>query len=405
MNTKNEEVEKLLDQLNITKDTQIVGEGGLLKELTKRLLERALEGEMTAHLGYEKGERGSEGRSNPRNGSSTKRVKTGNTEVEIEVPRDRQGTFEPEIVKKRQGRLDGFNDTVISLYARGMSTRDIRGHLEELYGIEVSPELISKVTDAVLQDVGAWRKRSLAAVWPIVYLDAMVIRVRESGSVRRKSAYLAIGIGVEGQKEVLGLWLEETEGAKFWLSVVTELKNRGVEDILIACVDGLKGFPQAIEAVFPQATVQTCIVHMIRNSTRYVSWKDRKQVARDLKPVYTAVDREEAEVALTAFEAAWGRQYPMITQSWRSNWERVVPFLDFPPDLRKILYTTNAIESFNARVRKLVNGKGHFSTDDAAFKVIYLAVVAAEKRWTRRPQGWAQAVNQLALHFEGRLPI
>ncbi|MCL4168657.1 UNVERIFIED_CONTAM: hypothetical protein GTU68_009484, partial [Idotea baltica] len=241
MNTKNEEVEKLLDQLNITKDTQIVGEGGLLKELTKRLLERALEGEMTAHLGYEKGERGAEGRSNPRNGSSTKRVKTGSTEVEIEVPRDRRGTFEPEIVKKHQGRLDGFNDTVISLYARGMSTRDIRGHLEELYGIEVSPELISKVTDAVLQDVGAWRKRSLAAVWPIVYLDAMVIRVRESGSVRRKAAYLAIGIGVEGQKEVLGLWLEETEGAKFWLSVVTELKNRGVEDILIACVDGLKG--------------------------------------------------------------------------------------------------------------------------------------------------------------------
>jgi len=319
--------------------------------------------------------------------------------LEIEVPRDRDATFEPVIVKKHQGRLDGFNDTVISLYARGMSTRDIRGHLEELYGVEVSPELISKVTDAVLQDVGAWRTRSLAAVWPIVYLDAMVIRVRKSGSVRRKSAYLAIGVGVEGQKEVLGLWLEETEGAKFWLSVITELKNRGVENILIACVDGLKGFPQAIEAVFPKATVQTRIVHMIRNSTRYVSWKDRKQVARDLKPVYTAVDREEAEAALTVFEEAWGRQYPMITQSWRSNWERVVPSLDFPPDLRRILYTTNA------RVRKLVNGKGHFSTDDAAFKVIYLAVVAAEKRWTRRPKGWAQAVNQLALHFEGRLPI
>ena len=405
MKNRNEEVEKLLDQLNITKDTEIFGEGGLVKELTKRLVERALEGEMTAHLGYEKGERGLEPRGNPRNGSSTKRLKTETGEVEIEVPRDRQGTFDPKLVKKHQVRLDGFNDKVISLYARGMSTREIRGHLEELYGVEVSAELISKVTDAVLEDVTRWRKRPLAAVWPVVYLDAMVIRVRESGSVRRKSAYIAIGIGVDGQKEVLGLWLEQSEGAKFWLKVITELKNRGVEDILIACVDGLKGFPEALETVFPKTTVQTCIVHMIRNSTRYVSWKDRKQVAKGLKSVYTAVDREDAEAALKAFEESWGRQYPMITQSWRSNWERVVPFLDFPPDLRRILYTTNAIESFNARVRKLINGKGHFPTDDAAFKVIYLAVIAAEKRWTRGPKGWAQAINQLALHFEGRLPL
>ncbi len=405
MNTRNQEVEKLLDQLNITKDSQIFGEGGLVKEITKRLVERALEGEMTAHLGYKKGERGSQPRTNPRNGSSKKSLKTDNGELEIEVPRDRQGTFEPQLIKKYETRLEGFNDTVISLYARGMSTRDIRGHLEELYGVDVSPELISKVTDAVLEDVSKWRTRPLAAVWPIVYLDAMVIRIREGGTVRRKSAYMAIGINVEGQKEVLGLWLEQTEGAKFWLKVITELKNRGVDDILIACVDGLKGFPEALEAVFPKTTVQTCIVHMIRNSTRYVSWKDRKKVAKDLKPVYTAVDRDEAELALAEFEETWGRQYPMITQSWRSNWERVVPFLDFPPDLRRILYTTNAIESFNARVRKLINGKGHFPNDDAAIKVIYLAVVAAEKRWTRRPKGWAQAINQLALHFEGRLPL
>jgi putative transposase len=294
---------------------------------------------------------------------------------------------------------------VLSLYARGMSTREIQGHLHELYGTEVSPELISKVTDAVLEDVQQWRKRPLAAVWPIVYLDAMVIRVRDSGSVRRKSAYLAIGVGVDGRKEVLGLWLEETEGAKFWLKVITELKNRGVEDILIACVDGLKGFPEALESVFPKTTVQTCIVHMIRNSTRYVSWKDRKPVARDLKPIYTAVDRDAAELALAEFDGKWGKQYPMITQSWQTSWERVVPFLDFAPDLRRILYTTNAIESFNARVRKLVNGKGHFSTDAAAEKLIYLAVVAAEKRWTRPPKGWARALNQFALHFEGRLPV
>jgi putative transposase len=286
-----------------------------------------------------------------------------------------------------------------------MSTREIQGHLHELYGTEVSPELVSRVTDAVLEDVQEWRRRPLAPVWPVIYLDALVIRVREGGTVRRKAVYLALGLGLDGRKEVLGIWLEETEGAKFWLKVVTELKNRGVEDVLIACVDGLKGFPQALESVFPNTTVQTCIVHMIRNSTHYVSWKDRKSVAIDLKPIYTAVDREAAESALSDFDKKWGQQYPMVTQAWRSSWERVVPFLDFPPDLRRILYTTNAIESFNARVRKLVNGKGHFPNDDAAYKLIYLAVVAAEKRWTRPPKGWSQALNQFAIKFEGRLPV
>jgi putative transposase len=331
------------------------------------------------------------------------KIETG--EVELEVPRDRNGTFEPQLVKKRQTRLAGFDDAVLSLYARGMSTREIQGHLHELYGTTVSPELISKVTDAVLEDVLQWRKRPLAPIWPIVYLDAIFIRVRDAGSVRRKSVYLALGIGIDGRKEVLGMWIEETEGAKFWLKVVTELKNRGVEDILIACVDGLKGFPEALESVFPQVTVQTCIVHMIRNSTRFVSWKDQKQVARDLRPIYTAIDREAAEQALQAFDGKWSKQYPMIAQSWRNQWERVVPFLAFPADLRRVLYTTNAIESFNARIRKLVNGKGHFQNDDAAFKLIYLAVMAAEKRWTRQPKGWNQALNQLALHFEGRLPV
>lgn len=405
MEIDTEAIDNLIKGLDLKKGTELFGANGLVKQLTKRLVERALEAEMEEHLGYPKGERGEEPKANPRNGTSTKRVKTEDGELEIAVPRDRNGTFTPQLVKKRQTRLDGFDEKVLSLYARGMSTREIQGHLHELYGTEVSPELVSRVTDAVLEDVQEWRKRPLAPVWPIVYLDALVLRVREGGSVRRKAAYLALGLGLDGRKEVLGIWLEETEGAKFWLKVVTELKNRGVEDILIACVDGLKGFPQALESVFPNTTVQTCIVHMIRNSTHYVSWKDRKSVAIDLRPIYTAVDREAAESALSDFDVKWGRQYPMVTQAWRSSWERVVPFLDFPPELRRILYTTNAIESFNARVRKLVNGKGHFPNDDAAYKLIYLAVIAAEKHWTRPPKGWSQALNQFAIKFEGRLPV
>ncbi len=405
MNTTNETIEKLITELDLTKDTELFGKGGLVKQITKRLVERVLEAEMAEHLGYERGDRNEAARENPRNGTSPKRLKIDDGEIEIEVPRDRKSTFEPQLVKKHQRRLTGFDDKVLSLYARGMSTREIQGHLAELYGTEVSPDLISRVTDAVLEDVQEWRKRPLAPVWPIVYLDAMVLRIRDGGTVRRKSAYLAIGVGIEGRKEVLGIWIAENEGAKFWLKVITELKNRGVDDILVACVDGLKGFPEALESVFPLCTVQTCIVHMIRNSTRFVSYKDRRQVANDLKPIYTAVDREAASAALDDFDAAWGKQYPMITQSWKANWERVVPFLDFPPGLRRILYTTNAIESFNARVRKLINGKGHFPTDDAAFKLIYLAVIAAEKKWTLPPKGWAQAINQLSLHFGERLPV
>lgn len=400
-----EAIDNLIKDLDLKPGTELFGAHGLVKQITKRLVETVLEAELEEHLGYPKGERGEEPRPNPRNGTSSKRVRTDDGELELQVPRDRNGTFEPQLVKKRQTRLDGFDDKVLSLYARGMSTREIQGHLHELYGTDVSPDLISRVTDAVLEDVQSWRKRPLAAVWPIVYLDALVVRIREGGSVQRKSVYLAIGVGLEGRKEVLGMWLEQTEGARFWLKVVTELKNRGVEDILIACVDGLKGFPEALESVFPKITVQTCIVHMIRNSTRLISWKDRKQVARDLKPIYTAVDRDAAESALADFDQAWGQQYPAVTQSWRTNWERVVPFLAFAPDLRRILYTTNAIESFNARVRKLVNGKGHFPTDDAAYKLIYLAIVAAEKRWTRPPKGWSRALNQLAIHSEGRLPL
>lgn len=405
MQTTTETIDKLINDLDLGKDTKLFGQNGLVKEITKRLVEKILAAEMEEHLGYAPGERADAPRANTRNGTSSKKVRTDDGTIELEVPRDRESTFEPQLVKKRQTRLTGFDDKVLSLYARGMSTREIQGHLAELYGTTISPDLVSRVTEAVLEDVQEWRKRPLAAVWPIVYLDAIVLRIREGGSVRRKSLYLAIGVGINGCKEVLGMWLEETEGAKFWLKVVTELKNRGVDDILVACVDGLKGFPEALEAVFPHVTVQTCIVHMIRNSTRYVSWTDRKVVARALKPIYTAVDREAAQSALEAFDKEWGGQYPMITQSWKANWERVVPFLAFPEGLRRVLYTTNAIESFNARVRKLVNGKGHFPHDDSAFKLVYLAVMAAEKKWTRPPKGWARALNQLALHFEGRLPV
>lgn len=407
MNTtkiKDELIDELLAQHKTT-GRELFGQDGLMGELLKRTMERMLQAEMEEHLGYEHGARGKRPGTNTRNGTSSKRVRTDTTEVEIEVPRDRESTFEPKLVPKRRRRIAGFDDKVLSLYAKGMSTRDIREHLEEMYGVEVSPDLISRVTHAVLEDVREWRTRPLAAVWPIVYLDAIVIRVREGGTVRRKSAYLAIGVNVEGRKEVLGMWLEETEGAKFWLKVITELKNRGVADIFIACVDGLKGFPEAIEAVFPKTTVQTCIVHMIRNSTRYVSFKDRRAVAASLKPVYTAVDREAAETALLAFDEEWGSRYPMITQSWQNQWERVVPFLDFPKEVRKVIYTTNAIESFNARVRKLVNGKGHLPNDDAAYKLIYLAIAAAERKWTRPCKGWKQALNQFAIHFEGRLPV
>lgn len=403
-NIKEDMIDELL-AVHREQGTELFGSDGVVTELTKRLMERLLEAELEEHLGYAKGERGQARRENTRNGSSKKRVKTDRAEIELDIPRDRQGTFEPQAVKKRQRRLAGFDDKVLSLYGKGMSTREIKAHLEECYGTTVSPDLISRVTEAVLDDVREWRTRPLAPTWPIVYLDALVIRVRDGGTVRRKSAYLAIGIDPDGIKQVLGLWLEETEGAKFWMNVMTELKNRGVSDILIACVDGLKGFPEAIEAVFPMTTVQTCIVHMIRNSTRYVSYKDRKAVAGALKPVYTALNREAAAEALEAFDADWGQRYPVITQSWRTNWERVVPFLAFPTEVRRILYTTNAIESFNARVRKLVNGKGHFPNDDAAMKLIFLAIRAAEKQWTRPCRGWKRALNQLAIHFEGRLPV
>ncbi len=322
-----------------------------------------------------------------------------------QVPRDRDGSFEPKVVRKNQTRLKGFDDRILSLYSRGMTTREIQRHLKELYRVEVSPQLISRVTDAVAEDIRAWRNRPLNPIWPIVYLDALVVRIRDRGVVTRKAVYLALGVNLEGTKEVLGLWIEGSEGAKFWLKSINELKNRGVEDIFIVCCDGLKGFPEAIEAVFPKTVVQTCIVHMIRNSTRYVAYKDRKAVSADLKPVYTAASRDDALEALDAFDKSWGERYPMIAQSWMANWERLVPFLDFPPDIRKVIYTTNAIESVNSQIRKLIKNRGHFPNDDAAIKLIYLALVNAEKRWTMPIRNWKLALNQFAILFEGRLPL
>lgn len=398
--------DELLDQLlaNYTKPEDLTGKDGILKQLTARLIERALQAEMTEHLGYEKNEPKGRGLPNSRNGTSGKTLKTEQGPVDIEVPRDREGTFEPQLVKKRQTRFTGFDEKILGMYARGMTVRDIQGHLEDVYGVEVSPDLISKVTSAVVEDVAAWQNRPLDAVYPIVYLDALVVKVRDQGVVRNKSVYIALGVTLAGAKEVLGLWIEQNEGAKFWLKVVNELKTRGVRDLLIACCDGLKGFPEAIEAVFPQAVVQTCIVHMIRNSLRFVSYKDRKAVAKELRPVYTAASREEALVALDAFEQKWARRYPMIASSWRSNWERVVPFLDFPPDVRRVIYTTNAIESLNSTLRKLLQYRGHFPTDEAVFKLLYLALSKMEKKWERSIRDWSNVLGQFSIFFKDRIP-
>ena len=398
--------DELLDQLlvNYSKPEDLTGKDGILKQLTARLVERALQAEMTEHLGYEKNEPKGRELPNARNGTSGKTLKTGRGPVEIEVPRDRDGTFEPQLVKKRQTRFTGFDEKILGMYARGMTVRNIQGHLEDVYGVEVSPDLISRVTSAVVEDVAAWQNRALDAVYPIVYLDALVVKVRDQGVVRNKSVYIALGVTLAGAKEVLGLWIEQNEGAKFWLKVVNELKTRGVRDLLIACCDGLKGFPEAIEAVFPQAVVQTCIVHMIRNSLRFVSYKDRKAVAKDLRPVYTAASREEALVALDSFEQKWARRYPMIATSWRTNWERVVPFLDFPPDVRRVIYTTNAIESLNSTLRKLLQYRGHFPTDEAVFKLLYLALSKMEKKWERSIRDWSNVLGQFSIFFKDRIP-
>jgi len=395
---------ELLDSLlaDYRKPEDLIGEHGLLKQLTKLLVEKALEAEMADHLGHGKNEPVENPAGNTRNGKSKKTLKGEFGELPIEIPRDRHGTFEPQLIPKHQTRWMGFDDKILSLYARGMTVREIQSHLEEMYGTEVSPTLISSVTDAVIDEVKAWQSRPLDALYPIVYLDCIHVKVRD-GSVRVKAVYLAIGINMSGEKEVMGLWVAQTEGAKFWLQVVTELKNRGLQDIFIACVDGLKGFPEAIEAVYPLAAVQLCIVHMVRNSLNYVSWKMRAEVAADLKRIYTASTADEAEQRLGEFEDKWDDAYLPISQSWRRNWARIIPFFDYPPEIRKVIYTTNAIESVNMSLRKITKNRGSFPSDEALLKLFFLALRNISKKWTMPIRDWKAALTRFTIQFEDRM--
>lgn len=396
---------EILDELlkGCERPEDLLGDGGLMKDLKRALMQRMLGAELTEHLGYEHGEEAPPVQSNRRNGVSRKTVRSEDGAFEIEVPRDRDGSFEPRLIAKGQTRIDGLDDKIIAMYARGMSVRDIRGHLEELYGLEVSPDLISRVTDAVLDEVKEWRSRALDAVYPIVIFDALRVKIRDKDSriVKNKAVYLALGITSDGQREVLGLWIADNEGAKFWLSVMTELRNRGVQDILIAVVDGLKGFPEAINSAFPETTVQTCIVHLVRHSLNFCSWKDRKAVAARLREVYSAGTAEAAWDALEAFDAEWGRQYPSIAQAWRRAWQEVIPFFAFSPEIRRVIYTTNAVESLNRVIRKAIKTRGSFPSEEAAEKLIYLAIRGHEKT-SRTVRGWLTAVNQFAIMFEDR---
>ena len=397
--------DELIDQLlaGARTEEEIVGPGGVLARLTRRLVERAMDAELTEHLGYERGQAPPGGAGNARNGSTPKTLHTDHGSVRIETPRDRQGSFQPQILPKRKTRFAGFDDKIIALYARGVSVRDIQAHLAELYGVEVGRDLISRVTDAVLDDVRAWQQRPLEDVYPVVFLDCLVIKVREAGTVQRKACYLALGVTLDGDRDVLGMWFQESEGAKFWLQVLTDLKQRGVRDILICCVDGLKGFPDAIEAVFPETWVQTCIVHLIRHSLRYVPRREREQVARDLRPIYTAIDADAAHHALEQFDQRWGKRFPPITKSWTDAWEQVIPFLAFPPEVRRVIYTTNAIEALNRQLRKAIKTKGHFPNEEAARKLIYLAITNATPAWTRT-RNWTAALLAFKIHFGDRLP-
>lgn len=397
----------LIDELlkDYQKPEDIIGDNGLLKQLTKAILERALESELTHELGYKKHSPTGRNGGNSRNGKSSKTLKTDHGDMELSIPRDRHSEFEPQIVKKGQRRFAGFDDKIVSMYARGMTTRDIQGHLEEIYGIEVSPELISTVTDGIISEVKEWQNRPLDEVYPIVFFDAIRMKIRDDGRVINKAAYLAIGVGMDGLKDVLGIWVEKNEGAKFWLSVFTELKNRGMNDVLIACVDGLKGLPEAIESVFPEAEVQLCIVHMVRNSLKFVSYKDRKKIAADLKNVYRAATVEQAEEALEDFSETWNGRYPMISKSWRSNWPRIIPFFAYSAEIRKAIYTTNAIESLNNSLRKVTKNRNSFPSDEAAIKLLYMALKHIKKKWTMPIRNWSLAIHQFSIHFEGRIPI
>lgn len=367
------------------------------KTLQKALIEKALDGELAYHLGYNKSERSNS--NNSRNGYGQKTIITDTGELEINTPRDRDASFDPQLIQKGQTQFKGFDDKIISMYARGMSMREIQAHLQEMYQIEVSPEFISSVTDKVIDEVIAWQNRPLDCVYPILYLDCIVVKVRENNQIINKSLFLAIAVNMEGNKEVLGMWIAKNEGAKFWLSVITDLKNRGVEQIYIACIDGLKGFTEAINSVFPNTIVQLCIVHMVRNSLNYVPWKDRKAVAADLREIYNASNNQVAEIALENFRKKWDDKYPTIGDIWRRNWQGIIPFLAFPDYIRKAIYTTNAIEAINRQIRKIIKSKGCFPNDEAVFKLVFLCLQNAEKRWTMPIREWKMALNQFSILF------
>lgn len=403
MTIKNELIDELLS--GYEKPEDLLGKDGILKDLTRRLVERAMESEMTTHLGHEKNGKVVNDRRNYRNGHSKKRLTGDFGQVEIKVPRDRVGEYEPSIVPKGQTRFDGFDEKIISMYARGMTTREIQGHLKEIYQVEVSPTLISNVTNAVMDEVRAWQSRPLEEIYPIVYFDALFGKIKEDGRIKKKAVYVALGITMEGQKELLGLWIAENEGAKFWLNVLTELKNRGVKDIFISCIDGLKGFPGAIESVFPLCKVQLCIVHMVRNSLRYVSFKDRKAVAAGLKEIYQAASEDEASLNFLSFGEKWDTKYPSISKSWQKNWEAIIPFFEYPPEIRKVIYTTNAIESLNRSLRKVTKNRGVFPSEEALIKLFYLALKNISQKWTMPIRNWKSALNRFAIEFEERLEI
>jgi transposase-like protein len=396
----------VVDQLlaGYEKPEDLLGQDGVLAQLTKRLVERALGAELTHHLGYASGQKAPEPGGNCRNGYSEKTLVGEHGEVKIEVPRDRTGAFEPQLVRKGQKRFEGFDEKIIAMYARGMTVREIQAFLLDQYKVEVSPDLISTVTSAVLEDVKVWQNRPLERIYPVVFFDALRVKIRDEGLVKNKAVYLALGVTLEGTREVLGLWIEQNEGAKFWMRVCNELKNRGVGDILIAVVDGLKGFPEAIQAVFPETTIQTCIVHLLRNSLAFCGWKDRQAVARELKNVYAAENAEVAREALAAFgRSDWGRRYPTIVPGWERVWEQVVPFLAFPKEIRRVIYTTNAIESLHMQLRKVLKNRGHFPNDEAATKLIYLALQNITRRWNKPAVTWKKALTQFAIVFAERL--
>jgi putative transposase len=394
---------ELVDELLSGRDAKSVFEqDGLLDELKKALAERILNAEMDHHLGQEP----EQASGNHRNGTSPKTVLTDTGKLDLSIPRDRQGRFEPALIAKYQRRFPGFDEKIIALYARGMSTRDIQAHMRELYGIDVSPDLVSAVTDAVLEDVAAWQGRPLEPVYAIVFFDCLRVKIRDEGTVKNKAVYLAIGVRCSGHREVLGLWIEQTEGAKFWLRVMTEIRNRGTQDVLVAVVDGLKGFPEAISAVFPEALVQTCIVHLIRYSMHFASWKERKAIVAGLRPVYSAESAAAAAERLQEFDSGpWGQKYPAIAQSWRRNWEQVIPFFAFPAAVRRIMYTTNAIESLHSEVRKAVRNRGHFPSDEAATKLIWLALRNITAKWKSPPIQWHAAKAAFALQFAERFVV